>query len=368
VLWILPREVAQGNHAAWFAGVFPLVGLGLGVWAVRETIRRRKFGRSLLELKTLPGVIGGRLEGAIHTNLSEAPSGGFQLVLACVNRITTGSGKNRSTREQMLWKEEVTLPQLSLGLGVTGLSIPVGFSVPYECEPTSEENPNNRIVWRITASAEVPGVDFAESFEVPLFETDASSPEVNGDEQVAAEVALGWLHGSAPGPRGISRRPFGAGGVEFAFGAVRNPGAAAVTSAFTLVWGGIVAVLFHHEAFVMGTIFALVEALMVFATLRMWLGTATVRAEPGRLSVRRGLLGLGSTRVLTPERVTAIRASIGMQSGARVWYRVDAELGGGKRLALGDGIPEKADAHAIAAMLSEALGLEGPGGSQQPVT
>jgi hypothetical protein len=156
--------------------------------------------------------------------------------------------------------------------------------------------------------------------------------------------------------------------VEFVFGAARNPGAAAITSAFTLVWGGIVVFLFYAEAWVMGTIFALVEALMVFATLGMWLRTATVRAEHGRLSVRRGLLGLGSTRVLTPDRVTAIRASIGMQSGARVWYRVDAELGDGKRLVLGDGIPEKADARAIAEMLSETLGLEGPDGSQRSIT
>ncbi len=364
VLWMLPRELARGNHAAWIALVFPLVGLGLGVWAVRETIRRRKFGRSALELKTLPGVIGGRFEAVIHTNLSEAPSLGFQVALACVNRITTGSGKNRSTREQTFWKEELTFPHGSLGLGVAGLSVPVGFTVPYECEPTSEENRDDRIVWRLTASAEVPGVDYTESFEVPLFETEASSPEVTGDEQAVTGAVLDWIHGAAPGPRGIACRPFGAAGVEFVFGAARNPGVATGISVFTLVWSGIVAFLFHRDALVMGAIFALFEALLVFATLGMWFGIATVRAEPGRLSVRRGLLGLGPMRVVTPDRLTAIRASIGMQSGARVWYRLDAELGDGKRLALGDGIPEKADARSIAQMLSRAVGLENSSSSQ----
>ena len=59
LLWIVPEEVLEkGNLPALFALVFLLVGFGLVVAAVRAGIRWRKFGESVLELKTRPGVVG----------------------------------------------------------------------------------------------------------------------------------------------------------------------------------------------------------------------------------------------------------------------------------------------------------------------
>jgi hypothetical protein len=68
VLLIFPKEFFdKGNKLAVLGLLFPAVGAGLLVWAVRATLRWRKFGSSTFEMTTLPGVIGGPLRGTIHT-------------------------------------------------------------------------------------------------------------------------------------------------------------------------------------------------------------------------------------------------------------------------------------------------------------
>jgi hypothetical protein len=47
----------------------------------------------------------------------------------------------------------------------------VEFQIPSDCEPSDERNPNDRTLWRLTASAKVPGIDYSATFEVPVFKT-----------------------------------------------------------------------------------------------------------------------------------------------------------------------------------------------------
>ena len=45
----------EGNHLAWIALLFPIVGVGLLVWAVRATARYRRYGVSTFELSHAAG-------------------------------------------------------------------------------------------------------------------------------------------------------------------------------------------------------------------------------------------------------------------------------------------------------------------------
>jgi hypothetical protein len=65
--------------------IFMFLGIGvlLVVGAVYMILRFRKYGRNELELVTLPGVIGGRLDAILHTTtFFEAPQG-FTAALTC---------------------------------------------------------------------------------------------------------------------------------------------------------------------------------------------------------------------------------------------------------------------------------------------
>ncbi|MFO7762680.1 MAG: DUF3592 domain-containing protein [Wenzhouxiangellaceae bacterium] len=167
--FVVPAEVAEGNRSALIGLLFPLIGVGLIVWAVREAIRHRRYGESVLELGAHPVPLGGRLH-AVLTVPARLDARELQLRLACVQRYTSGTGRNRSTRERVLWHDERRAMTRS-GAGPGQTSARVEFDMPVDQPISSEENSRNRMIWRLTATADEPGVDYKAVFELPVFYT-----------------------------------------------------------------------------------------------------------------------------------------------------------------------------------------------------
>ena len=158
------------NRIALVALLFPIVGVGLVVWAARSFIQWRKFGESIFEMRTIPGVIGGPLEGTIRVSADIRPGAGFDVMLSSVHRYRSGSGKNRSTHQDVLWQKSYRV-----ALDRSGPGIPIAFQVPYDCEPTDDGDSDNQRIWKLEVKAEVLGVDYHVEFEVPVFRTEHSS-------------------------------------------------------------------------------------------------------------------------------------------------------------------------------------------------
>lgn len=166
---IILRMEGKSNLVFVVVVLFPLFGIFMLISAIRETIRWKKFGQSIFEMRSVPGVIGGKLEGNIYSGLKESPSGGVTLTLSCINRITTGTGKNRLVSEKVLWEEKQNVSSGYLTQYMGGKIIPVLFNIPSHCISTNYENPQNLIIWRLRADASVPGIDYKAVFEVPVF-------------------------------------------------------------------------------------------------------------------------------------------------------------------------------------------------------
>jgi hypothetical protein len=115
--------LSEGNTAALLALLFPVVGAGLLVWAVRVTLRYRRYGVSVLELGAVPGVVGHSIGGVVRTTSLLRPPEGFQVRLTSIRRVVRGSGKHRSTSERVLWEEERRVP-------ATSTAIPFAFATP----------------------------------------------------------------------------------------------------------------------------------------------------------------------------------------------------------------------------------------------
>ena len=62
----LPAEWHKGNHAILIALLFPIVGIGMIIYALNTTLAWRKFGQSIFEMAAIPGAPGGTLEGEIQ--------------------------------------------------------------------------------------------------------------------------------------------------------------------------------------------------------------------------------------------------------------------------------------------------------------
>lgn len=140
--------------------------LFLAVLGVRARSRQRKFGRSVFKMASVPGVIGGKLEGKIEVGARLKPVDGFKLKLQCLNVVS--SGKN--ARVRTLWQDERLVRFDTAADDPSHSAIPVSFDIPADGDESDDSDPSNRVVWRLEARASVPGVNYLSRFEVPVFQ------------------------------------------------------------------------------------------------------------------------------------------------------------------------------------------------------
>ncbi len=352
----LPREIESGNHAAWIGALFPLVGVGLLVWAVRATLHWRKFGESRFEMPRVPGVLGGELSGTLHASLALAGSANFSARLACIRRYTTGSGKNRSTHERILWTEQERIPGTAAGRGPHGVALPVRFAIPFDTRPSDPLPSDDYILWRLEVSADVSGVDFHTHFDVPVFQTsDSDSQRIA--EVVAREHPPPPASPVAAAPSRIRVHPHPEGGIEILFPAARHKGAASMTTLFGLVFSGITWGTHELSApFLFTLCFGATSALIVYAALTLWAGSTKVLARADGVAVQQRLFGIGRTRRIPAERIERVALDVGMQSGRTAFWDLRLHTPGSKRgVRVGGRIRDKREAERLAQLLRNAL-------------
>jgi hypothetical protein len=348
----------SGNRLALVALLFPAVGLGLIIAAARSTARQKRFGLSTLELATQPGVIGHGLAGTVRVASSLLPPEGFLATLSCVNLRTTGSGDDRSTTEAIRWQEQqkVTGQRASGGPG-SGVvtAVPVHFRLPSDIHPTDDTNYSDRIEWRLELAAAVPGVDYSATFEVPVFPTTASAEPLTPEQEKLLGPAESLPYRQpVDSPIRVSQS---ARGTQIVFPAARNPGAATGLTGFTALWGGILWLLFYLKAPVFfAIVFAAVEAILVYATLRMWLRVVEVTASREGVSVASGFGMVGDRSMIAAREVSSVEVKIGLQAGSTIYYDLAIVQTSGRRSNAGSGIREEREAEWLAGLIRQALG------------
>jgi len=353
ILFVIPKEQFEREPKTFFALLFPIAGIFLISWALRQTMRRLEFGKTYFEMPIVPLVVGREARGTIQARFSNIPQNGVTLKLTCIRRITTGSGDNRSTSERILWREEKTLPAEQLIAGPIGTSIPVSFAVPQDAQATDTTNSNDAILWVLEADADVPGVDYKDLFEVPVFRTK--------DTPTAPQVAAwGSLAISKPAHPTIVVRPSAEGRTEFYFPSARNKGFAFGVTIFSLVWSGaIVLMIALHAPFIFPVFFSLFDALMIFITLDLWMGSSTVIFNQGELRVRSGLVGQGRIQEVPFSEIGEIRSAITSQQGGATgtpYYDIQLIKTDGKKLTLGKTIRDRQEVDWLVAEMKRLAG------------
>ena len=354
------EAIHKGNHAGLVALLFPAAGAGILVWAIRATLRYTRYGVSRLELDTLPAAIGRTLTGAVRVSSRFQPGVMFDVVLSCINRVTTGGGKNSSTSEKILWQDEA---QVRGGetRDVRGLAtrIPIQFRIPSDARASDSTNSRSRVIWRLKLSASVPGVDYESVFEVPVFRTAESDLPISEQDEPAArdEEALASYRQPAGSRVTVTKT---VRGTEIVFPAGRNPGVTVGTTIFTLVWAGIVAGLLRwHAPLIFPIFFSLFGLILVYATVTFWLMVSRVVVGEGRIMVAEGYLTTGRERTYTSSELTDVTLTIGMQTGERPYYDIVLLRKNGRKVTAGRWVRDKREAEWLVATIKNGLGLLG---------
>jgi hypothetical protein len=288
------------------------------------------------------------LEGTVRTPSDVRPPEGYRVVLTCIRRETTGSGKNRSTTERVLWQDE----RRSMG-SATGL--PVAFAIPGDALPCDPVSGGDRVLWRLGVTGEVPGVDYSATFEVPVFRTSASDgPLTDEDREVAAASQVPADYHQPAGSRiqvSTTRR-----GTEIYFPPARNTGFAVGISSFTALWMGALALtIVLHAPLLFPIVFGLFGLLLVLIVLDAWLGATRVVAGDGQVTVATGWLVPRRERTLRAADIAGISSRIASQQGTTPYYDITIETKAGTRVAAGRAVRDKREAEWLAEMLMRAI-------------
>ncbi|HEX3110953.1 MAG TPA: hypothetical protein VHU41_17770, partial [Thermoanaerobaculia bacterium] len=237
--FVVPRAQDVPKWALVLVVLFPLIGVLLLFAAIYQLLRRHKYGASRLMLDHLPVATGTTFHGDIDSHVQEAPESGFTLRLMCIRRVITGSGKNRSTREDILWADEQSVSSAAAMRNPLGTRIPLSFTIPDDARPTDERDADDAIVWRISVKAAMSGIDYAADFQFPVLST-GEHPHAPREFAPVSMSASSWIPSAESH---ITITPLPEGGEEIVVATHSRPSEIFGMFVFTAIWYGFVAIM-----------------------------------------------------------------------------------------------------------------------------
>ena len=376
---MIPDLLRKGDARVFMVLGFNLFSAILIINAIRATIRHERFGNSYCEFDPLPISPGRRMTGRIQLRFETQTSHGIDLRLSCVRRIVTGSGKNQTTSKIALWQADKNMPSGALEPGPLGCAIPVEFDLPADALVTDQSNPRDQILWLLHAQADVPGVDYSDDFELPVFRT-ADSPQPATDSSTSsAQESFG---GSTSNFGFVTARSVDAdsgavsqpertkvivsmhdGGTEFYFPPLRTPARALMLLVVALVFSGAVYALIHnHVPLPFTALFAFGDLLVIFGFFHVTFDSARIGVGNGEILSRRGILGLGGTKRFPCSEVSAIlpvgSVQQGGASGDNSIYSIQLQTKSGQKVTLADELSSRQEARWVVSQLETLAGLK----------
>jgi len=181
--------------------LFPVVGLCLTVSAIFMLLRNRKWRGSKFVMKTMPGVIGGRLSGMLVLHdIGDDTDINITLVNEEVRHSSSGRSSQTSTRWLFKHEMQVNSSRVSCtesdytlpGIGRT-IEVPVDVEIPFETKDDTDNYRSGRTrcryKWKLMVKADIPGMDLNLEFVLPVYRTEASDPAINLAKKDAADAA-----------------------------------------------------------------------------------------------------------------------------------------------------------------------------------
>ena len=358
-IFALPNALREKVASAYFLLIFPAAGIFLLIYAIRKTIAFAEFGKTCFEMASVPGVIGRDLKGSIQARFPHSPDHGVHLRLSCVHRYVSGSGNNSTTNERILWRDEADLNPGQLYAGPAGTTIPVCFHIPLDAQATDNRTSRDQFLWQLEALAKVPGVEYHDVFEIPVFRT-AQTPTFEEERQAETTVsAFRAPEMSRPEHPTIRVQPVD-GGTEFYFPPARNKGFAVSITLFAAIFSAIGYFLVQPRVPIIFPIaFGGFGLLIGYFALQMWLATTRVIIGSSLL-YQSGLLGGGKVREIAVSDIASITDRIGAQSGngtGTPYYDIELNLTGGKTLTLGRSLRDKREVEWLVNEMNRLVGI-----------
>jgi len=353
------EEVQKGNNLVLIALLFPLVGIGLIVWALRNTMQWKKFGQSYLTLDPFPGSINGQVGGTIELHYPYDPAYTFATTLSSIHSYVSGSGKNRNRSERLNWQDTVVA---HTEMGLYGTRIVFRFDVPPGLPPSDVNRPGDSYeLWRLNVSAALPGVDLDQDYEIPVFATGQKSGLTGREIDEAAQKTADMSLQAAKARMQLIN---GANGTEFFFPLGRNIGPACTALICGIVFtGASYFLMFHEGRHLFGGIFGLFGLPIMLGGLYMITNSLHVQKDAsGNIVSTRRILGIPTRhRYVYAGDIRSLEKSsnFSTQSGGKhvKHFKVYAQTADGKKIVFGEGFHGEREAAAAIDFFKREMGI-----------
>lgn len=348
--------VKKENYPALIGLLFPIVGIGLVVWAIRRTLEWKRFGNTPVTLDPFPGSIGGNVGGTIELNAPYLGTAPFIVTLSCI-RSRRGSKNDR--RESALWQDTAVAYTEA---GLYGTRLIFRFDVPEGQPPSDIDKSGDYIYWRLNVKAEMPGTDLDRDYEIPVFPTAEKSLRIS--QRAAEESGLATKSMDEASARAILQTRPGLQGEEIFYPMGRNIGPAITGIIVGLCFlGPGIFMTWHEHMWFFGGIFLFFGALIFLCSLYMPINSLRVYKDAtGGITSRRCILGLPvKTRYAAVDEVQTVTAESHFSSSTgrkhEKQYTIYANLQGRRRMVLGESFKGQGAAEAAIVLIRQMLGL-----------
>lgn len=379
----LPDEIAKQNYMALVSLLFPLVGLGILYFAIRTTREYLRFGIIELSMDPYPGSIGGHVGGTMEIKRLQyedptVNSADFNVTLECVYSYISGSGKDRSRRENIKWAEQGLA---KIRRSAFGIQLAFRFDVPDHLPEADSERGSTYHFWRVTVKAELPGADLNRKYDIPVFNTGTQSSSVR--HNISAQVEEKREAESQVKARAIARGEFHltdlaksikisdlGGELKLYHPMFRNKAltafAAIFSGGFSFATFGINSEmsggLFSIFTFLFSIPFALVALAATIAVIYLPFNNLSVSIGNGSLSSVRRLLFLPVSRhTLSFNEIDHLSikrsSSTGQGVGKVEYFKVFAHTLGGGKFTIAEGVKGEDLANHFKDYLAEQMGV-----------
>lgn len=369
--WIL---LVQGPLVAaiFISGVFSETWLALlaclpallGLLPLRAAWRRYRTrqttGALALRLRQSPLQPGGVLEGTLHFGRALSPLIPITLTARCIRKVTTGSGKSRTTSQQTLWEHTQSLHGAEAQRDDRGCSLPIRLELPADMPSTDTAAlialaaDEREHFWQIEVQTG-PGTN-SRILPLPVFGeaiTPADSPAADEAAETTLEARTQQIE-SRLKARGIEARFNPDGLPEFILCPPgRHRGTAIFLIAFGGLWLGAFALMLAKGApFLFKLIWGLSAPAIELYGLYLLIHQRRIEFGGGAMRILNQAGPFYSrTDTLEPRHVVEFTHDNYMRSGNEHIYRVRAVTTFGKKITLVDGLTEEATAQQLAARL-----------------
>lgn len=357
--FLLYEEVVEKeNYVALIGLLFPLIGTGLLVWAIRRTLEWRRFGPAPVTLDPFPGSIGGHVGGTIDLNLPFDPSARFRMTLNNLHSYISGSGKNRSRKEEAEWQDAMVAHAEH---GSSGTRLIFRFDIPEGLDPSDTDHDDSYYIWRLNLHAELPGTDLDRDYDIPVYATATQSRHLSDRAVQKARAEQDLIDVESVGEI-ISIRN-GPSGKQMIYPMGRHVG----PSLGGLIVGAIFAAMGWYLVFeeghsIFGSVFAVAGSLIGIFCLYLMFNSLEVSKEASSIKTVRRLLGIPiSHKQMHQNSFERFKKKSTMktQSGGKhiIYYSVYAIDRQGNEIVLGEGFKGESEAKAAMRIIARELGL-----------